>query len=110
MDTYEWISRNKQRWALSTLRFAYYLTGILSILFFISPFYVWFNYLWPHSAYLLSGSASIYIAVVAVIYGICFVIATAVLIVLHALAKEHIKVGARRKQVKRPDEKRMMGD
>lgn len=90
MGTFEWISRNKQSWALSTLRFAYYLTGILSILCFISPFYVWFNYLWPHSAYLLSGSASIYIAVVAVIYGVGFLIVTATLVVLHALGEKHL--------------------
>lgn len=91
METYEWISKNKTHWATSILRFAYYLTAILTVLMFVTPFYVWFVYLWPHAAHLLTGSASIYLALIAVIYGVSFLILTAVLIVVHAIAERTLE-------------------
>lgn len=88
MEMFEWISRNKTSWATSILRVAYYLTTILTVLMFITPFYSLFVYFWPHAAHLLTGSASIYVAIIAIIYGISFLILTAVLIVLHGIAEE----------------------
>jgi hypothetical protein len=90
MDTYDWISKNKAVWAVSILRFGYYLTAILTVLMFVTPFYAWFVYIWPHAAHLLTGSASIYVAIVAVIYGISFLVLTSILIVLHDLAEKHL--------------------
>jgi hypothetical protein len=90
MEPYYWISRNKTEWAVSILRVSYYLTSILTILFFVTPFYAWFVYLWPHAAHLLTGSASLYVAIIAVIYGISFMILTSVLIVLHGLAEKYL--------------------
>lgn len=90
MEIYEWISLNKKRWAVSVLRCSYYLTGIFTVLMFITPFYALFIYVWPNAALLLSGSASIYLAIVAVIYGISFLILTAVLIVLHGLGEKFL--------------------
>jgi hypothetical protein len=90
MEPYNWISRNKTEWAVSILRVSYYLTSILTILFFVTPFYAWFVYLWPHAAHLLTGSASLYVAIIAVIYGISFMILTSVLIVLHGLAEKYL--------------------
>jgi hypothetical protein len=90
MEPYDWISRNKTEWAVSILRISYYLTSILTILFFVTPFYAWFVYLWPHAAHLLTGSASLYVAIIAVIYGISFMVLTSVLIVLHGLAERYL--------------------
>ncbi len=90
MEPYDWISRNKTEWAISILRISYYLTSILTILFFVTPFYAWFVYLWPHAAHLLTGSASLYVAIIAVIYGISFMVLTSVLIVLHGLAERYL--------------------
>ncbi len=90
METLEWISLRKKRWALSTLRFSYYLTGILAVLLFVSPFYVWFIYLWPHGAHLFSGYATLYVAIFAFIYGVTLVIVTAVLIVIHGLGEKYL--------------------
>lgn len=88
METYEWITINKKRWAVSILRFSYYLTGVLTILMFVTPFYALFVYLWPQAALLLSKSASIYVTVISVIYGVSFMILTAILVVLHSLGEK----------------------
>jgi Ni,Fe-hydrogenase I cytochrome b subunit len=90
MEPYDWISRNKTEWAVSILRVSYYLTSILTVLFFVTPFYAGFVYLWPHAAHLLTGSASLYVAIIAVIYGISFMVLTSVLIVLHGLAERYL--------------------
>ncbi len=90
MDTYDWISKNKTGWAVSILRFGYYLSAILAVLMFVTPFYAWYVYLWPHAAHLLTGSASIYVAIVAVVYGVSFLVLTSILIVLHGLAEIHL--------------------
>ncbi len=90
MESYEWVSKNKFRWSLSILRFAYFLTGILSILLFLTPFYIWFMYLWPHAAQIVSGSMSIYLALVAIAYGVTFMIVTAALVILHGLGEKYL--------------------
>lgn len=90
MELYEKFSRNKNRWAVSILRFAYYVTGVLTVVMLVLPFYSWFIYLRPHFGYLLTGPESIYVAVVAIVYAVTFLIITSILIVLHGLGRKFL--------------------
>ncbi len=92
METGRWSQSKLQRLAVSILKFGYYLTGIASILMFILPFYAWFVWLEPRFGYLMSGPEMIYVAVVAIVYGLFFLIVTALLVVLHGLGEKLLVV------------------